>query len=528
MKKMKVSFEWEKLAKYVPTIKSPVQKLSLKTKLKWTAVILILYFAMSHIRVFGVGNVSERYRTLEILLGSKFGTLMTLGIGPIVTASILLQLMVGSKIIEWDMNKPEDRRKYEAANKLLSIVFIVFEASAYVLAGAIPPASNDPLTLTIVISQIALGGFLVFLMDDLTTKWGIGSGISLFIAAGVTGTIFIRAFTPFAQTCNPAEGFSTCIPSEGNPPGGLFWNFLIHFISGDFQAALIFLIPLVSTVLVFLITMYAQDISVDIPLAFSAVRGFGRRWGLKLFYTSNIPIILTAALLANIQLWGKMGMDPETRCSWLACFDENNNPISGVLFYLTAPRGVKEIELIALTTGGFFTAGVFFSLLFYRKNSVKIITAFTILGFLVGLGFFFLMPDFFSFATLSRYALPFLTYTVFMITFAVIFSVFWVNTAGMDPESIAEQIESIGMQIPGYRRDRRIIKKVLERYIPPLAVIGGIAIGLLAAFADFTGALGTGTGILLTVSIIYNFYERIKAEHPHEAAPIIERILGKG
>ena len=115
-----------------------------------------------------------------------------------------------------------------------------------------------------------------------------------------------------------------------------------------------------------------------------------------------------------------------------------------------------------------------------------------------------------------------------MITFAVIFSIFWVSTAGMDPESIAEQIESIGLQIPGYRRDKRIITRVLERYIPPLAVIGGMAVGLLAAFADFTGALGTGTGILLTVSIVYNFYERIKAEHPQEAGPLIEKIMGKG
>ena len=183
--------------------------MSLKTKLKWTGIILILYFVLSHIRVYGIGEVSERFRTLEILLGSRFGTLMTLGIGPIVTASILLQLMVGSKIIDWDISKPEDRKKYEAANKLLSIIFIVFEAIAYVLAGAIPPASNDVVTISLIILQIALGGFLVFLMDDIVTKWGIGSGISLFIAAGVAGTIFIRAFTPFAQTCDPSAGLAT-------------------------------------------------------------------------------------------------------------------------------------------------------------------------------------------------------------------------------------------------------------------------------------------------------------------------------
>ena len=210
---MKKKFKWEKFARFIPTIERPIQRLSLKTKLKWTGIILILYFVLSHIRVYGIGEVSERFRTLEILLGSRFGTLMTLGIGPIVTASILLQLMVGSKIIDWDISKPEDRKKYEAANKLLSIIFIIFEAIAYVLAGAIPPASNDVVTISLIILQIALGGFLVFLMDDVVTKWGIGSGISLFIAAGVAGTIFIRAFTPFTQTCDPVSYTHLTLPT---------------------------------------------------------------------------------------------------------------------------------------------------------------------------------------------------------------------------------------------------------------------------------------------------------------------------
>ncbi len=519
----------EEVARFIPTIQKPVQKLSLKSKLKWTALVLVLYFVLSHIRVYGVDmeKVGERFRTLEILLGSRFGTLMTLGIGPIVTASILLQLMVGSKIIDWDLSNPDDRRKYEAVSKVLSIVFIFFEAAAYVIAGAIPPASNDLLTIIIVILQIALGGFVVLLMDDLVTKWGIGSGISLFIAAGVTGTIFIRAFTPFTMTCNPAEGLSTCIPNEVSRPGGIFWNFLLEFIAGNFSNAIIYSIPLLATLLVVLITMYAQNISVDIPLAFGAIRGFGRRWGLKLFYTSNIPIILVAALLANIQLMGKLGINPETNCSLLACFDENGNVVSGLLYYLTPPRNVSEISIVTLIIGGFFIAGVFFAFLVKRRESFKFITLFTLAGFVVSALLFVFMPKVFQVNLLLENLPRLFTYMAFMMTFSVIFSVFWVNTAGMDPESVAEQIQSIGMHIPGYRRDKRIIQRVLERYIPPLAVIGGIAIGLVAAFADFTNALGTGTGILLTVSIIQNFFDQIKAQHPHEAKPIIDRIMGR-
>jgi len=97
----------------------------------------------------------------------------------------------------------------------------------------------------------------------------------------------------------------------------------------------------------------------------------------------------------------------------------------------------------------------------------------------------------------------------------------------MDAKSVAGQIESIGMQIPGYRRDPRTIESVLSRYIPQLAVLGGITIGLLAAFADFTGALGTGTGILLTVSIIYNYYEELQQQNLQEAHPLVRKFLGE-
>jgi len=120
-----------------------------------------------------------------------------------------------------------------------------------------------------------------------------------------------------------------------------------------------------------------------------------------------------------------------------------------------------------------------------------------------------------------------LIYMIFMVGASIIFSVFWVNTSGMDAESVAEQITSVGMQIPGYRSSTQVVKQVLNKYIPPLAVLGGAAIGLLAAFADFTGAIGTGTGILLTVTIIYSFYEQLKTERLEGAHPVVRKILGE-
>ncbi|MEM7826730.1 MAG: preprotein translocase subunit SecY, partial [Candidatus Aenigmatarchaeota archaeon] len=112
-------------------------------------------------------------------------------------------------------------------------------------------------------------------------------------------------------------------------------------------------------------------------------------------------------------------------------------------------------------------------------------------------------------------------YGLFMCIGSMLFSVLWVQTSGMDARSVAEQIQGIGMQIPGFRRDPRIIEQVLARYITPLAIMGGLFVGLLAAFADFTGALGSGTGILLTVMIIYNFYEQISMRYMEDMHPAL-------
>ena len=95
----------------------------------------------------------------------------------------------------------------------------------------------------------------------------------------------------------------------------------------------------------------------------------------------------------------------------------------------------------------------------------------------------------------------------------------------MDARAVSEQIEGMGMQIPGFRRDPRIVEQVLNRYIPSLAIISGVFIGLLASVADFTNAVGTGTGILLTVMIIYNLYENISMRYMEDMHPAMRKFF---
>jgi len=119
-----------------------------------------------------------------------------------------------------------------------------------------------------------------------------------------------------------------------------------------------------------------------------------------------------------------------------------------------------------------------------------------------------------------------LTYMSIMIIGSTIFSMFWVITSGMDSKSVAEQFKQYSLMIPGFRHDPRIVERVLERYIPILTVIGGAFVGFLAAFSDLTSALGTGTGILLSVMIVYQMYEQITSQHKDDIPGFIRRFMG--
>jgi preprotein translocase subunit SecY len=252
-------------------------------------------------------------------------------------------------------------------------------------------------------------------------------------------------------------------------------------ITGNYYLALLYLTPILTTAIIFFVVLYVSAIHVDIPLAFSSLRGFGRTWSLKFLYASVIPVIFISALLANVQVMGQIGAHPTDdggTCGPLGCFNSQKSPTSGVVYYLTSPHSL--VSRLESSVG---------------MPSTEILRAFT--------------------------------YVIFLCVGAMIFSIFWVSTSGMDAKSVANQLEGSGMQIPGYRRDPRIMESVLNRYIPALTVLGGIAIGLLAAGADFLGAIGSGTGILLTTMIITDLYERLRHENIEEAHPVIRKLIGE-
>ena len=450
-----------------PEVRGPKQRrLPFKEKLKWTLVILVIFFVMGFVPLFGLGeNALQRFEFLSIILGASFGSIISLGIGPLVTASIVLQLLSGTGVINLDLTTSEGRKKFQGLQKVLSIFFIVFESGIYVFMGGLAPSpalAGTPLFRElefVLVFQLILGGIIIMFMDEVVSKWGFGSGISLFIAAGVAQQIFITAFNFLPSPTNP-DIASGAVPA-------LFQSLAV----GDVTTAALQLAALVSTVAVFMICVYGQAMKVEIPLAFGRVRGYSMRWPLNFFYTSNIPVILVAALMANIQLFATLLQ--EWGYPILGTFS-GNVPVSGLVYWLYSP------ELLQSIIRGSFT--------------------FSMLG-------------------------QALLYIVVFVAGSVMFGAFWVQTANMDAASQARQIMASGLQIPGFRRDERVLEKILSRYIWPLTIMGGASVGFLAAFADLTGALSRGTGILLAVMIVYKLYEEIAKQHMMDMHPALRKMM---
>jgi len=350
-------------------------------------------------------------------------------------------------------------------------------------------------------------------MDEVISKWGFGSGVGLFIVAGVAKQILVRAFNPLTVT-----GF---FPSPGNPSAGAVPFAATALATGEALQAFLALLPVFATIIVFFLVVYANAIRVEIPLAFGSIRGFGRRWPLKFFYTSVIPIILVSALMANINLMGVMMFNSGNPI--LGDYDAQGTPIGGVAFYITPPRSDAlmgfMVSIMAFALLGAVVAGLI------KKPALKTVILFGILGGFVwyaaaaSIGLTSLLIV--STTDITRV----ITYTLVLVGGATVFAYFWMTTAGMDAKSVSAQIAGTGMQIPGYRRDPRIMEHVLNRYIPGLTILGGAAVGLLAAFADFTNAIGTGTGILLATMIVFQLYEELATQHLEDMHPSLRRFF---
>lgn len=467
----------------LPEVERPSRRPSLGERLFWTALVLVAYFLMGQIPLYGIPRQTQgtigALEFLRIVMASKRGTLIELGIGPIVTSGIIWELLVGSKIINLDLTSSEGRRTFAGLQKLTSILFAGLEAFAYIYGGVYGALTTQQQIL--VFTQLFIASIFVILMNDMLEKgWGIGSAVSLFIAAGVAQQIFWEMFAPIGPLADGlyygfipslAVGISSLV-TTGN---STLLKYAILRPTGypDF-------VSFISMVLLLLLLAYMESTKVTIPVASARFSGMRTRIPLKLLYVSVMPVILVGALYANVYmitqaLWPRVNPgNTNPYLNLIAMFNYTANgpvPMPGsLIYYITPPRSIYSI-----------------------------------------------LTD----------PLHVIVYSLLYIFLAVLFGVAWIITSGMDPESQAEQLVKAQLQIPGFRRSEKVIASMLRRYIWSLTILSSILIGIIAVVSDLLRAMGGGTGILLLVGITIQYYSILASEQALEMYPSLSKLLGE-
>jgi protein transport protein SEC61 subunit alpha len=456
---------------YVPQVPKPKKKITLTEKFVWTGIALFAYLIMGQIPLYGVTE-DPRFDFLafaRVIFAAQQGTLMELGIGPIVTAGLLMQLLKGSDLIRLDFKNPDDRSLFTSATKIVTIIVIVAEGALYGIS-VYGPLVSGPEIAAVVIGQLIFASLLVMLMDEMVQKgWGVGSGLSLFIMAGIAQTILWSVFSPLPANDGPIgiAPFSIQAGLEG------------HFADAIFRAGqLPSIFALALTIGVILVLVYIEGIHVDIPIVSTKYRGFTAVYPIKLLYTSVIPVILASALIANAVFMGQMmwaNYNPNNTnpvFNWIAQFDQNSSqtPTGGILYYITSPRSIETVA----------------------QDPVRAVV-----------------------------------YAIFFTAIVTVFSRLWVELGGLSAKTAARNLLDADVQVPGFRRSEGSVEGLLNRYIPSLTIISGIIIGLLASLSDMLGVFGSGTGVLLMVNIMVSYYQTLVKEQVDTYMPKLAAILGR-
>ncbi|EGR30505.1 protein transport protein sec61 alpha subunit, putative [Ichthyophthirius multifiliis] len=403
---------------------------------------------------------------MRVILASNRGTLMELGISPIVTASMIIQLLANTKILTFNQAVREDKILYQGAQKLLGLIMAMCEAFAYIWSGAYGDVQQiGSGNCLLIFSQLVFSGIVVMLLDDMLNKgYGLGSGISLFIATNICENIVWKSFSPITITTQQGTEFE-----------GSIINLIHSLLTKDKMGALYHafyrtsapnLNNLLATFIIVLIVIYFQGFKVELPIQNHKIKGHQATFPIKLFYTSNYPIILQTALVSNIYFFSQILHKKFSQNFFVKLLGQwqdsdysqgQSTPIGGLVYFLSPPRDWSQI-----------------------------------------------IQD----------PLHCIIYILFIVSSCGLFARFWVEISGESASDVANNFRQQDLMVPGYR-DTSIIK-ILERHIPVAATCGGVCIGLLTIVADFLGAIGSGTGILLAVTIIYGYFEQLKKEKDNQ------------
>jgi protein transport protein SEC61 subunit alpha len=325
-----------------------------------------------------------------------------------------------------------------------------------------PPSDLGIFNCVLIVAQLFIAGLLVMLIDNmLQNGWGLGSAISLFISTNICESIMWKALSPYTFNQGAGPQFE----------GALINTFQLMLTRGDktralkeafYRPGMPNMMQLMATVAVFCMVVYFQGFKVELPMRNK--RGGRMNYPIKLFYTSNMPIILQSALVSNVyfisqllfkRYGGNFLVQMLGRWEADSYYSEQLIPVGGLVYYITPPHSLTEAAANPIHT---------------------------------------------------------LFYVAFMLSACALFSITWIEVSGQSANEVARNLREQQLFLQGHRDTVGSLRKELNRYIPTAAAFGGMCIGALTIVADFMGAIGSGTGILLAVTNIYQYWESYEKE----------------
>uniref|UniRef100_A0A1A8NLK5 Protein transport protein SEC61 subunit alpha n=1 Tax=Nothobranchius pienaari TaxID=704102 RepID=A0A1A8NLK5_9TELE len=154
----------------LPEIQKPERKIQFREKVLWTAITLFIFLVCCQIPLFGIMSTdsADPFYWMRVIMASNRGTLMELGISPIITSGLIMQLLAGAKIIEVG-DTPKDRALFNGAQKLFGMIITIGQAIVYVMTGMYgdPSDMGAGICLLIIIQMLSTrfsGNFLVNLL----------------------------------------------------------------------------------------------------------------------------------------------------------------------------------------------------------------------------------------------------------------------------------------------------------------------------------------------------------------------------
>lgn len=459
----------EPVLQLMPSVPKPRNEVPIKKRLMYTFAGLALYLVCSLMPLAGVRKLAHQdpmYHLRLLTASSKF-TLMELGISPIVSSGMILQVLSGLNVLNRDPSNPKSVALFEAAQKLAGLLMTVFQAGTNILTGQYGTLQELGIFgVVAILFQLVVAAIVVILLDEmLQNGYGIGSGISLFIATNISERIMWSLFS-----------FDEAYFGRGKEYEGAIIGFFHLMITRKdkvralreamFRSHFPNLANVFSTILVFIAVLFFEHVKINIALMNTVNRQDMKPFEIKLFYTSNTPIIVQSTIISQICSFSKIICQhwPDAfitkllgvwRSPQQGLSDDYAVPISGLAYYLQAPTSIQHTIHDPLHT---------------------------------------------------------IIYLIIILLSAGIIAYYYINIGGNSAADVAKSLSSQHITIKGHRDNKEMITKKLNYYIPTTAALGGILTGLLSFVADFLGAFGSGTGIILMVSIIYGFAEDLAKE----------------